>query len=294
MRNTVVIVIFFVLAFHVNAQIEVDEPIEKKIVKPPIPYDGSFMKFPHTIDEDVALGMIGEKVTFMRISTNAFINEDGSRVSVREEDKFKNKTFEIISYEKHNNDYFLVTNETGTFKWEVGITQEYVFNKFITAIKEKLLNKILIPLYDFNEIEALDGRSVKINGSDEYKVTNVSYSKYSAEYTSKYIIKVQLNNEFDVIYPTGEYDQPREHNGEKFISNPGWINLIGDARLSQPFALIEKPIYEEFKSINSRFLTQIRSRNVILGMSEKQCRWAWGPPVSTVFALSGLFNHLTI
>ena len=92
------LIALFFITLQVQAQIAIDEPIEKEIVA--TPFDGSFMKFPFTIKEDVALGMNGEKVTFIKLSTFDFKNEDGSRVGYDKEDDFINKTFEIIGYEK--------------------------------------------------------------------------------------------------------------------------------------------------------------------------------------------------
>jgi len=272
MKYFTLIALFFV-TLQVHAQIAIDEPTEKEIIA--TPFDGSFMKFPFTIKEDVALGMNGEKVTFIKLSTFDFKNEDGSRVGYDKEDDFINKTFEIIGYEKDIYDYFLVTNEAGTYKWKVSSSQDYVLNKFLDAIKDKLLNQVFIPLHNAKEVEGLGGSNITINGNEEYKVTKVSYAKLSV---LEFGIKVQLNEKIDVIYPTGENDQPKYFNGKMFVRNPGWINLKGGGSLDFSFNLIEKSVYEEFKIENAKFLAQIKAKEIAVGMSNQQVRWSWGMP----------------
>ena len=168
----------FYISLQVQAQIAIDEPVEKEIVATPL--DGSFMRFPSIMKEDVAIGMIGEKITFIEVSFFSLKNEDGSSISSDQEDNFKNKTFEIIGYEVENYDFvFCVKNETGTYKWTESTLDQYVLNKFLDFTNERLLDKIFIPLHYENQVETLDGTEITINGREEYKVTRVSYAKFS-------------------------------------------------------------------------------------------------------------------
>jgi hypothetical protein len=288
----VVLISFFFITLQVDAQIAIDEPTEKKIVS--TPYDGSFMRFPphpSIIKEDVAYGMIGEKVTFIKMYPSCFRNEDGSAFPKDKligknyyvnMDNFKNKTFEIIGYEKKygRDDYFTVKNETGTYIWKVGILglQHYVFNKFLDTIEDKLLNQVFIPFHNSYDCETLDGTKITINGKEEYKVTRVSYAKFSE---NKYGIKVQLNEKLDLIYPTGEFDQPLTDKIEGVAQKcckSGWINLKGG------ITLIEKSEYEKFKVANSKFLDKIRANELEIGMNYQQVVWSLGTPERLVSA----------
>tara|TARA_B110000438_G_scaffold70517_1_gene70747 strand:- start:495 stop:1394 length:900 start_codon:yes stop_codon:yes gene_type:complete len=271
-------IFLFFLSFNSFSQIEIEETIKKKTNS--IPYDGSFMKLPYIIKDEVGAGLIGEKVTLIDISTFDINNLDESSVSFSEGEKFKNKTFEIINYEKDLYPVFTIKNESGTFKWQVSSISEYVFNKFIDKIKEKLLNKTYTPLHNQSEIESLDGREIIIDGSKEYKITKVSFAKFSIEYG----IRVELNNSFSVKYPAGEYDQPTYHNGERNVPSIGWINLSVNY---SDITFIEKEIFKSFTTKNSDFISQIRDEVVKIGMTEQQCRWAWGMPSKGYGSLVG-------
>ena len=148
-------------------QIEIDNEPEKKITA--IPYDGSFAKFDYSVKDDVAAGMIGEKVTLLDVSTFDVKKENGDRVSYSDDDNFKNKTYEIIAYEKDIYPTFTIKSDLGTYKWKVSSTSKYVFNKYLEVIQEKLLDKVYIPLYNQREVEALDGSKLILNGSGNIK-----------------------------------------------------------------------------------------------------------------------------
>ena len=79
-----------------------------------------------------------------------------------------------------------------------------MFNKFLDVIKVKLLNKTYNPLYNSKEVEVLDGTKLSLDGTKEYQITKVSFTKFDYEYG----IKVKLNDEFELKYPLGDYDQP--------------------------------------------------------------------------------------
>ena len=278
------IILTLTLLFSLSAysQIEIDEPTEKKVEA--IPYDGSFMTLPYSVSDGMGLGLVGEKVTLLDVSTFDVEGVNGERVSYSDDDNFKNKTYEIIAYEKDIYPTFTIKSDLGSYKWKVKSTSKYVFNKFLDAIKVKLLNKTYTPLYNTKEVEALDGTKLTIDGATEYQITKVSFTKFSFDYG----IKVQLNNEFELKYPLGDYDQPTTFvKGEGNIPSVGWINLQGGALLASEHTLIEKDVFEKFKSENKSAIDNIRNQVVAVGMTEQQCRWAWGRPNKSFGALAG-------
>jgi len=264
------------------SQIKIDDAPEKKINA--IPYDGSFPKLDYTVKDEVATGLIGEKVTLLDVTYFDVELENGERASYSDEDNFKNKTYEIIAYEKDIYPKFTIKSDLGTYKWKVTSTSKYVFNKFLDVINEKLLNKTYIPLFNEREVEALDGTKLKIDGAKEYQITNVSFTKFSFDYG----IKVQINNEFELKYPTGNYDQPTKFvKGSGHLPVEGWINLKGGSSLASANTIIEKNAFEKFKTENSSVIDKIRKEVVAVGMTEQQCRWAWGMPNKSYGALAG-------
>lgn len=281
MKKTILIILIF-SALTAYAQIEISETPEKKVTA--IPYDGSFAKLDIIVEDNIALGLIGEKVTLLDVSTFNVEKENGDRISYSDEDNFKNKTYEIIAYEKDLYPTFTIKNDLGTYKWKVSSTSKYVLNKFLDAINNKLLNKVYIPLYNQREVEALDGIKLTIDGSKEYKITKVAFTKFTLDYG----IKVQLNDEFEMEYPTGSYDQPTKFiKGEGNVANEGWINLNGGSLMAPNITLIEKSVFEKFKSDNISVIDKIRKEVIAIGMTEQQCRWAWGMPNKSYGALSG-------
>jgi len=278
--NTLLALIFITNISY--GQITIDDAPEKKINA--VPYDGSFAKLGYSVKDEVGAGLVGEKVTLLNVSTFDVEKENGDRVSYSDEDNFKNKTYEIIAYEKDLYPTFTIKSDLGTYKWKVSSTSKYVFNKFIDAINIKLLNKVYIPLYNQREVEALDGTKITIDGSKEYKITKVAFTKFTLDYG----IKVQLNDEFEMEYPTGTYDQPTKFvKGQGNVPNEGWISLKGGATLSLSNTLIEKSVFEKFKMQNSSVIDKIRKETVAIGMTEQQCRWSWGMPNKSYGAISG-------
>jgi len=276
---------FFIGVFILSksfSQIQIDQAPEKQIN--PIPFDGSFPKLGYSVKDEVGLGMIGEKVTLLDVFSFDITLEDGKSVPYSDEDNFKNKTYEIIGYEKDLYPTFTIKSDLGVYKWKVSSTSKYVFNKFLTVINTKLLNKVYIPLHNKREVEALDGNKLLIEGSKEYKITKVSFTKFSLDYG----IKVEINNEFEMKYPTGSYDQPTKFvKGKGNIPNIGWINLKGGSLIALDNILIEKSVFEKFKSANISVIDKIRKEVIAIGMTEQQCRWAWGNPSKSYGAISG-------
>ena len=263
-------------------QIDIDETPEKKITA--TPYDGSYMTLPYSVSDEMGLGLIGEKVTLLDVSYFDVENENGERVSYSDEDNFKNKTYEIIAYEKDLYPTFTIKSDLGSYKWKVKSTSKYVFNKFLDVIKVKLLNKTYNPLYNSKEVEVLDGTKLSLDGTKEYQITKVSFTKFDYEYG----IKVKLNDEFELKYPLGDYDQPTIFvKGEGNIPAEGWINLKGGSLIALDNTFIEKDIFTKFKADNSNYIEMIRKETVAIGMTEQQCRWAWGTPSKSYGSLAG-------
>ena len=279
MRKILFTVFALFICHNSSSQIEMDEPEENVVT--PIPYNGEFMKLPYIIEDETGLGLIGSEVTLIDVSSYSIENIDGTSVNYNEKDKFNNKTFTVTNYEKDLYPILTIENATGKFKWEVSSTHKYVFNKFISNIKDRLEGKFFTPLHSTTEIEGLDGSKVVIDSSLDSKITKVSYAKFSI---IEYGIKVEINNEFSIKYLTGDYDQPTYHNGNKNVPNIGWINLSNNY---VEVTFLASELFKDFKIKNNKFINEIRDRIVKVGMSEQQCRWAWGIPSSSYGSLAG-------
>ena len=280
-KKIIPIAILFISSISYS-QINIDDAPEKKISV--ITYDGSFPKLDYTVKDEVAKGLIGEKVTLLDVTYYDVELENGDRAPYEDAENFINKTYEITAYEKDLYPKFTIKSDLGTYKWKVTSSSKYVFNKFLDAINEKLLNKRYISLYNQKDVEALDGTKLIIDGTKEYLITKVSFTKFRFEYG----IKVQINNDFELEYPTGSYDQPTKFiEGSGHLPVEGWINLKGGSSLALANTLIEKSVFEKFKTENSSVIDKIRKGVVAVGMTEQQCRWAWGMPNKSYGALSG-------
>ena len=51
--------------------------------------------------------------------------------------------------------------------------------------------------------------------------------------------------------------------------------------------LIEKEIFKTFKTNNANYIEQIRAEEIKIGMTNQQCRWAWGMPQKSFGSLAG-------
>jgi len=272
MKKNYFLVLLFLLSINSYSQIEVADKSKEPEIKAK-PYDGSFMDFSNMmLTKEQKAGVVGEKVTLFKVWTVK--NADGSRVSYSDSEKFENKTFEVIEYIYEYKDVLKIKNDDGVYLFEPSSIDEYVFNSFIDTIKEKLQNKIFIPLKVKSEIESLKGNKIQINGLKEYKITNVTFSKLS----SGFGIVIELNGEFEVTYPTGTFDQLEEN---------GWINLEGSDIFKSKITFIEKEAFIEFSKANSSYLNPIRNGNAKIGMSEKQCQFSWGIPTSSMSNIAG-------
>lgn len=281
MKKLILLLLFFFPIF-IFGQIDIDETTEKKINA--IPYDGSYMTLPYSVSDEMGLGLVGEKVTLLDVSYFDMKNENGESVSYSDADNFKNKTYEIIAFEKDWYPILTIKSNLGSYKWKVTSTSKYIFNKFLDTIKNKLINKIYYPLHNSKEVEVLDGTKVSLDGAKEYIITKVSFTKFDYDYG----IKVKLNDEFELQYPTGEYDQPSIFvEGKGRVPAEGWINLKGDSMGALDNTFIEEDIFKKFKADNSNYIEMIRKETVSVGMTEQQCRWAWGMPSKSYGALVG-------
>lgn len=279
MKKYFLILLLFPLA--VLAQIDIEEMPEKEISK--VAYDGSFPKLPIGVKDEVALGLIDEKVTLLEVSYLDVKLENGDRTSYEDEKNFKNKTYEIVAYEKDIYPTYTIRSELGTYKWKVSSSSKYVFNKYLDVIKDELNKKVFVPLHNINEVESLNGTKVNIDGSKEYTITKVSFTKFMFDYG----VKVTINDDFELKYPTGDYDQPRNYNGEKFAPTQGWINLKGDGVIALDNILIEKEVFKTFTAENANYIEQIRAEKIKIGMTNQQCRWAWGNPQRSLGSVAG-------
>lgn len=280
MKKVILLLLF--LPLNIFGQITIDDTPVKTTTK--IPYDGSYMKLPYSVTDGMGLGLIGEKVTLLDVSYFDVEKENGERVSYSEESNFKNKTYEIIAYEKDLYPTFTIKSELGSYRWKVKSTSKYVFNKFLDNIRTKLLNKTYTLLHNSAEVNALDGTILILDGEKEYQITNVSFTKFDFDYG----IKVRLNDEFELKYPTGEYDQPSTFiEGEGRVGVGGWINLKGSSLIALDNIFLEKEIFARFEDDNQDFIENIRNEEVAIGMTEQQCRWSWGMPSESYGSLVG-------
>jgi hypothetical protein len=242
--------------------------ISDKSLKPKInaiPYDGSFQNFnaKRLISKEQMAGVVGEKITLID-SFMDLTDEYGNDIDYNKKENFVNKTFSIVEYLDGYPSQLKIKNELGTFLMKVGSYYggEYVFNKYIVTITSKLLNKIFIPLHNESSLESLEGNKLKILGSNEYKITNVSFSKLR----SGYGIVLKINNEFECIYNDDKY----------LILKENWIEFLGTDLLGSPVQLMEKSEFQKFTNQNKTFIKEIRSKQVRIGMSENQCYLAFG------------------
>ena len=254
------------------SQIEVSDKSKEPEIKS-IPYDGGFMDFSDVLlTKEQKAGVVGEKITLFKAWTVK--NEDGTSVSYSDSEKFENKTFEVIEYIYDYKDVLKITNEDGVFLFEPSSIDKYVFNSYIDTIKEKLENKVFIPLKIKSELKSLNGEEILIEGLKEYQITKVTFSKIS----SGFGIVVQINGEFEVVYPNKTFYQRKEK---------GWINLESADVFSTKVTFIEKDIFSKFSSSNKLYLNDIRNEKVKIGMTEKQCRYSWGRPTRSMSNISG-------
>ena len=272
MKNQLLLSILILLSITSYSQIEVADKSKESGIKA-ITYDGSFIDFNNMmLTKEQKAGVVGEKITLFKVYT--IKNEDGSSVSYKDSEKFENKTFEIIEYSYDYKDVLKIKNDDGVFLIEPSSIDEYVFNSFIDSIKYKLKNKTFYPLKIKSELESLKGDKIEINGLKEYSISDVTFSKLPSGYS----IVVEINGEFELVYPTGTFDQKEEKN---------WINLASSDILKTKTTFIEKVVFSEFSETNKIYLDEIRNGKVKIGMSKKQCTYSLGSHNSSFSNIAG-------
>ena len=272
MKIKLLLTILIATSINCYSQLDVADKSKKPEIKA-IPYDGSFMDFSDVmLTTEQKAGVVGEKITLFKVWS--IKNEDGTKVSYSDSEKFENKTFEVVDYIYDYKDVLKIRNSDGTYIIELSSIDEYVFNSFIDTIKSKLENKSFIPLKMESEIESLNGDIIKIDGLKEYLISKVTFSKL----TLGYGIVVEINEEFEVVYPIGTFDQ---------LTDKGWINLESADVFKSKTTFIEKEAFSNFKESNKLYFNDIRKGNVKIGMNEKQCRYSWGTPTSSMNNIAG-------
>ena len=270
---------------HISfAQLEIEDLSKEPMIKA-IPFNGEFMSFDGIYEDEKKAGVIGEKVTLIDVSTShIYESEDALKsyksLSYKFEELFQNKTFDVIDFKNGTYDILTIKNESGTFMWKVSLTDEYVFNKFIEIKKKVFENKVFIPLHNESDFVNQKGDEIIIDGNEKYTITSVRFAKLRFDYGLVFVLNDSILGE----YKTGIFDQPRLFNGEIYTSNDKYINLTNNYN---KITLIEETEYLRFAEQNSRYLTKIREKNIALGMSEEQCRWAIGTPGKSLKNVSG-------
>ena len=272
MKKTCFLALLILLSINSYSQIDVANKSKGPEIKA-ISYDGSFIDFSNMmLTKEQKAGVVGEKITLFKVWSVK--NDDGSRVNYSDSKKFENKTFEVIEYIYEYKDILKIKNKDGVFLFEPSLTDIYVFNSFIDKIKMELKNKTLIPLKLKSEMESLKGDKIQIDGLKEYLINEVVFSKLP----SGFGIVVKLNEEFEVVYPTGTFDQLKEK---------GWLNLESSGIFKTKTTFIEKEYFKKFSESNKLYLSNIRNSKVKIGMTEKQCRVSLGIPTSSMRNIAG-------
>ncbi|MFD2551366.1 hypothetical protein ACFSQP_06005 [Bizionia sediminis] len=277
MKRNYFIALLILLSINSYSQINVADKSKEPVIKG-IPYDGSFMNFSNMmLTKEQKAGVVGEKITLFKVWTVK--NADGSNISYTDSEKFENKTFEVIEYMYEYKDILKIKNEDEVFLFEPSLTDEYVFNSFLDTIKMRLENKFLIPLKLKSEMETIKGDKIQIDGLKEYLITEVTFAKLP----SGFGIVVKLNGEFEVIYPTGTFDQ---------LEDKGLLNLESSDIFKTKSMFIKKEYFKKFSEFNRIYLSSIRNGKVEIGMTEKQCILSWGIPTNSMNNIAGYDNVL--
>ena len=268
-------------------QIEIEDKSKKPEIKA-IPYNGEFMSFDGIYEEEKKAGVVGQLVTLIDVSTyNVYASEKDlesrKNVSYKLEELFTNKTFEITDYNYDLYDILKIKNDSTTYIWKVSGTDKYVFNKYIDNVKGLYEGKTFIALHNKSEFEAMDGSKLTIQGNEKYKITKVKFAKLQFDYG----IIFNINDSFDCIFPNGSFDQPTLFNGKIYTTNKDYINIASNDIFKSKVMMIEEVQFNSFSLKNKTYLTKIRNKEVQIGMTEKQCRFSWGTPTSSMSNIAG-------
>lgn len=268
---------FFYLIVQYNfciAQIDISDRSTKPKIKA-IPYDGSFMNFNSmygTSDKEKMAGVVGEKVTLIEGYFD-LKNTNGVDVSFDTKDKVINKTFTVLEYIDDYQPRLKIKNELGTFIFSPNRYDQYLFNRYLDYVKEKYTNKVFVPLYNKSTLTSIGGNKIDFSGTKDYLISSVKYSKLE----SGYGIVFEINNSFECIMSDGEHSSFPEE------LKKGWVELKGTGVLESNVVLLEKEVFKKFIISNKPFVNIIRDKSFKTGMSEKQCRYSWGMPMSSFY-----------
>ena len=134
-----------------------------------------------------------------------------------------------------------------------------------------------------SEFESIEGTKFNIEGQNKYIINKVIFSKLSIGYG----IVFEINDNFECVFPNGGFDQPELFNGKIYKSNDNYINIQSSNIFESKVTLIEESEYKSFSLKNKTYLSSIRKKNVVVGMNEEQCRWAWGIPDKSYKNIAG-------
>jgi len=288
MKKLLFTILFAAFTLNSNSQIEIEDKSEKPKIQAK-PYNGEFMDFSnYSLTKEDKAGVVGEKVTLIDVFYSSIFSsqedlKNYKSVDFKIRDEFKNKTFEVVEYNYDYQDLLTIKNDKGTYVWKVSSTDSYIFNKYIDKIKERFEGKTFIPLHLKSEFESMDGTKFDIEGQNKYKVNKVKFAKLSLQYG----IVFKINDNFECVFPNGGYDQPRIFNGKIYESNDNYINIQSSNIFKSTVILIEENEYKSFSLKNKAYLSSIRKKNVVIGMKEDQCRWAWGTPDKSFENIAG-------
>lgn len=287
MKKVILILIVIASCNMSFAQLDIEDKSKEPEIKA-IQYNGEFMSFDRIYEKEKKAGVVGELVTLIDVSTyNIYHNEEDLKsrknISYKLEELFTNKTFEILEYNYDFYDILKIKNDSSAYIWKVSSTDKYVFNKYLDVVKEKFNGKTFIPLYMESEFEAMDGSKFNFEGQKKYKVTKVKFAKLQFDYG----IVFNINDSFECVFPNGSYDQPTIFNGKIYASDEKYINVSSNDIFKTKVTLIEESEFSSFSTENKTYLAKIRNRNVQIGMTEKQCRWAWGIPSKSMKSIAG-------
>jgi hypothetical protein len=287
MKTLAILLIAMITFKNSNGQIEIENKSQDSEINS-LPYNGEFMSFENVYEKEKKAGVVGHLVTLLEVSTDNIYEsmdalESGVSIDDDYEEIFSNKTYKVINYEYDFNDILKIKDSSRTYVWKIGVGDNYVFNKFISSIKNKYEGKTFVPLYKTSEFESMDGSEFVIKGNEKYTVNKVKFAKLDFEYG----IVFNINNTFDCIFPHKNFSQPRVFNGEIYTTDQNYLNIASSDALNSKVTLIEENEYNIFSSRNNEYLEKIREKKVQIGMTEQQCRWAWGTPSKVMSDIAG-------
>lgn len=272
-------IIGLLVSFYASSQIEIVDKSKQRTINT-IPYDGSFMNFDDALlSKEKKAGIVGRKITIIELFK--IKKGNGEEISFIDIEKFKNKTFDVVSYYNEYKDILKIKDEKEEYIFEPQSTDVFIINDYLDSIKSKLENKVFKPLRIKSQLTSLDNSIVIFDGNVDYKVSKVSFGKMQLEYG----IILEINGQSFNFPNKFIFDQPE---------NKGWINIVGSNISESKITLIQKEIFTNFSVDNKVFLNDIRNGKVKIGMTVNQCIMALGDPNKIFNNLGGydkVFNY---